>query len=115
MEVSEGLGGTVGMRPNLSRRGYKNPGTFSRLRSSSDQDFHIAIKPRKESHQPFDRKAIQPVIREGGNLWLVYFQPPRRIRLRISLSTNDVIYFYGQPHLGLLVLDRKSTRLNSSH
>jgi hypothetical protein len=66
-------------------------------------DFHIAIEPGKENHQPLDRKAIQSVIRESGNLWLIYDQPSRRVRLRISSSANDLIYFYGQSHIRSLV------------
>lgn len=76
-----------------------------------DHNFHIAVKPSKESHQPLNRKTIKPVFRECRNFGLIDAKSLRRFRLRESLALNNLIYLDGQTHLCLFVFSIWKTQI----
>ena len=90
-------------REKTLRRCYCNAANLSRFRLPSNYNIHIAVQSREKIHQPFDRKSIQLIIGQGGNLWLIYIQATRCCGLRELPTVNDLIDCNCESHLRLFL------------
>ena len=67
----------------------------------ADDDFHVAAKRDNEFHQLFDRKSVEPVVGQRGDLGLGHTKQPGCVDLLEALLLDDPVERQREAGLGL--------------